>query len=257
MKIEFLGASSALASDYENNNFQSNIVIHTESKKKILLDCGTDIIHSSKKIGYQLTDYDAVYISHQHADHIGGLEQLAFSNYFSKSKKKIPFISQINVLFNIEKMITPSIKYIDDKECNLRDFFEVIPQQESGNFNLFNTQFKIVKHQHVSSPAGIMNSYGLIISDNSQPKAYITTDTNEIKVDLIKNLLSENPKIKIFHDCETINKTNVHVWYSELNKLDKNIKKSIYLYHTQPSVVPEWKKDGFAGLVKSGDVIEC
>jgi ribonuclease BN (tRNA processing enzyme) len=78
-KMIFLGSGSA----FTMKNRQSNaILIDSENKKSLLIDCGTDIRHSLAKINYSHRDISAVYISHAHADHAGGLEWLGFCSYF-------------------------------------------------------------------------------------------------------------------------------------------------------------------------------
>ena len=59
----------------------------------MLIDCGSDIKHSLFEQGLSHTDIDAVYISHLHADHVGGLEWLGFSKLFNDKKKPKLYIS--------------------------------------------------------------------------------------------------------------------------------------------------------------------
>ena len=73
-RLTFAGAGSAFTTDADN--FQSNMVIET-AEGRLLIDCGGDARHSTKALGLKPRDIDAVYISHLHADHIGGLEWLA------------------------------------------------------------------------------------------------------------------------------------------------------------------------------------
>lgn len=82
MKITFLGSGSA----FTMSNFQSNILIEND-KEKLLFDCGGDIRWSLKENGLSAFDIDGIYLSHLHADHIGGLEYIAFLTYFAKTLK--------------------------------------------------------------------------------------------------------------------------------------------------------------------------
>ncbi len=69
MKLTFLGSGSA----FTMNNRQSNMILEDDGKI-LLIDCGTDIRHSLHQQDLSYKDIDAVYISHLHADHIGGME---------------------------------------------------------------------------------------------------------------------------------------------------------------------------------------
>jgi ribonuclease BN (tRNA processing enzyme) len=82
MELVALGTGSA----FTLKNFQSNYLLKGE--KNLLIDCGGDIRFSLKEQNMSYKDIDAVYISHLHADHQGGLEYLAFCSYFDPSKKK-------------------------------------------------------------------------------------------------------------------------------------------------------------------------
>ena len=85
MKLTFAGTGSAfcMAAD----NFQSNMVLETtpsgeDRPQRLLIDCGSDARHSLRNLGFMPNDFDGVYISHLHSDHIGGLEWMALANYF-------------------------------------------------------------------------------------------------------------------------------------------------------------------------------
>lgn len=53
-----------------------------QNDKHLLIDAGTDIRFSLRRRDYSYKDIDAIYLSHLHSDHIGGLEYLAFASYF-------------------------------------------------------------------------------------------------------------------------------------------------------------------------------
>ena len=80
MKLLFLGTASGLGSD--PLNYQSNMLLLTDNGKKLLIDCGTDIRFSLTKANYTAEEIDAVYISHLHADHVGGMEWFALQRKF-------------------------------------------------------------------------------------------------------------------------------------------------------------------------------
>ncbi|MGL5034855.1 MAG: MBL fold metallo-hydrolase, partial [Microcystaceae cyanobacterium] len=60
MQLLFLGSGSAftLCSD----NFQSNMLFISESGRKLLIDCGTDIRFSLHKAGLSYQDITDIYI---------------------------------------------------------------------------------------------------------------------------------------------------------------------------------------------------
>src|SRR5688572_21348412 len=89
MQVTFIGTGSAFTLD----NFQSNMLLE-DSGKRLLIDCGGDARHALAKLGLGAKDIDALYVSHLHADHIGGIEWLGFSRYFREGPKPELFINE-------------------------------------------------------------------------------------------------------------------------------------------------------------------
>ncbi len=52
----------------------------------LLIDCGGDAHRSLARQGWTALDITDIYISHLHADHIGGLEWLGIVSYFARSR---------------------------------------------------------------------------------------------------------------------------------------------------------------------------
>src|SRR3990167_7935195 len=86
MKLIFLGSGSAFSPLKEN--FQSNMLLEAPSGKRLLIDCGTDARLSLAKFNLTHKHINAVYISHFHADHAGGLIWLGFSTKFDTPQQK-------------------------------------------------------------------------------------------------------------------------------------------------------------------------
>ena len=77
MKLIPLGVGGAFTSRFYHNNYIAEI-----GSKKLLLDAGTTLRTSIKEAGYSYLDIDAVWISHLHSDHVGGLEELILQRYW-------------------------------------------------------------------------------------------------------------------------------------------------------------------------------
>lgn len=86
MKIIVLSDNRAVSSDYETEHGLS-IYLETESYK-YLLDTGASeiFIRNAKKMNINLDDIDYVFLSHGHADHVGGL------NYFLEINQKAKIV---------------------------------------------------------------------------------------------------------------------------------------------------------------------
>lgn len=89
MKIIFLGVGEAFDENYPNN---SHLII-TE-KTKLLLDCGLTSAPQVWKFNPDPNLLDAIYISHQHADHFFGLPALFLRMWEGGRERDITVICQ-------------------------------------------------------------------------------------------------------------------------------------------------------------------
>ena len=236
------------------------MIVTSESGKILMIDCGMTapyIFRDEFKLNYQ--DIDALWISHLHADHIGGLEWLAFMRYFvpkkDESGKPIkPKLFMIPALMQElwESSLRGGLESVEGKIMNLTDYFECITVNENSSFVWENYRFTPVQTIHVMSGYVFKHSYGLLI-DGPTKKTFITTDTQFAPYQLRAFYIQAD---QIFHDCETLPfKSHVHAHYDDLNTLDKDIKAKMRLYHYQ-TVRETWEKDGFAGFVTKGQEFE-
>lgn len=253
MKLIFLGSGSAFTIGADN--FQSNMLLVSEQGNKLLIDCGSDIRFSLHAVGLSYLDITDIYISHLHADHVGGLEYVGFSTKFdSKCNKPNLHLSKELAGQLWENTLSGGMRSIEGDIADLDTFFEVHKIEHKGYFTWEGTQFNLVKATHVNNGYFIMPSYGLFFEVDGI-KVFLTTDTQ-----LCLNELGEFYKQAdiIFHDCGTseFSSGKIHAHYNELLTLPKKIRKKMWLYHYQPGPLPDAKKDGFCGFVKRGQTFE-
>jgi ribonuclease BN (tRNA processing enzyme) len=264
MRITFLGSGSAFCMD----NWQSNMLLEMEpcdgypDGVKMLFDCGGDIRWSLADHGLKATDIDAVYISHLHADHIGGLEYLAFVSYFAKTvrggrKPKLIGNSQLlkELWMSSLRGGLDSIQMID---ADMSTYFDILPIANSGTFNVGLNVFKTVQTIHVIADTSFVKSFGLIATlpaGESQKKVFITSDTQYAPSQLNDFIRSSDV---VFHDCETAKfASGVHAHYNDLKDLPADLKGKMWLYHyNNVAELPDAKADGFLGFVQKGQAFE-
>ena len=73
MKVTFLGAGSA----FSKRNGNSNILVES-GNTRLLIDFSLLCSQSLVTYGFSLQDITHLFITHLHADHISGLEEMAF-----------------------------------------------------------------------------------------------------------------------------------------------------------------------------------
>lgn len=281
MKITVLGAGSA----FSLSQYQSNFLLDFDGYK-MLFDCGSDIRWAMHDVKLGVNDIDGIYISHLHADHIGGLEWVALSRFFNKSLPKPDlYISEYLVDDLWSDCLKGGLSTYQGAILNLKDYFNVISIPEnsygfilgSGEVHL---QLIPVQTVHVMSGYKIMPSFGLLLKHYKltdpndtgvrckfeyidKPVVYITADTQYSPYQ-IRDFYAQADVI--LEDCETASfKSHVHAHYEDLKTLESEFKNKMWLYHynDQPWGCADFKAmqqmakhDGFLGFLTKGQVIE-
>lgn len=254
MKIKFIGVGSAFTTP---RYYQSNLLVFSRSGKKLLLDCGTDIRFSLSEYDISFRDpgsaIDAVYISHLHSDHIGGMEWFAIETYFGANPQKPRLFMEQKIMREMwENSLKGGLGCIEGKCMHLTDYFDCRPVGEGETFIWEGIQFTLVKMLHIKTGYKNFYSHGVLIKDMTDdgPMVFFTTDT-QFQPGLIASV-GEKADI-IFHDCETTPfKSMVHAHYTDLASLPLIIKRKMWLYHYQPDPEFQPEKDGFIGFVTKG-----
>ena len=130
MKIIPVGVGSA----FSMKNFQTNLLIECNGKN-MLVDAGTDIRFALKEQKKSYKDIDSLYVTHLHADHIGGIEYLAFCSYFDPSKDKIKLYGHRDVISRAwDSVWSGGLASVQGKVIGLHDYFEVHYLEDNGSF---------------------------------------------------------------------------------------------------------------------------
>lgn len=247
MRLMFLGVSSALTAGYKN--FNSNMLLTSKSGKNLLIDCGSDVKHALFEQNMSHNNIDAVYISHLHADHVGGLEWLGFAKYFIDKKIPTLFISYIikDKLWN--NVLSGGMSCLENSEASLATFFNVKPIMQDS-FIWEGIIFNLIRVRHSYNNNHEIPCFGLFIEFDKH-KIFITTDTRFCP-DILMPIFEKADLI--FHDCETSKQESMqHARYADLKLLPKKIKEKMWLYDYATNIdLPDVVNDGFKGLVVIG-----
>ncbi|MDA0710394.1 MAG: MBL fold metallo-hydrolase [bacterium] len=210
MDLEFIGIGSFFA----KNNFHNNLLIN----QNILIDCGFMAGHGLHASGRNFGQIEHIFVTHTHADHIGGLEECAFFSKFVKGGAK-PNIYVPSPL--AEKLwafsLRGGLEDIETGGASLSDYFNLIVVK--NEFEIEGVHFEVVRTNHVANRfcCGLMIDKRVLFSGDTQfDPAMVERHGEDAE--------------KIFHDCQFFT-GGIHASLDELSTLPKSIRQKTKLMH--------------------------
>lgn len=175
----------------ENKRLRSSVFIETKSNLNILVDTGPDL--RTQLLKENIKRIDAAILTHDHADHSHGIDDLRPFCFFQKTS--IPVYTHQDCI----KTMTPKFDYIFDQENFLKDRIKVGGGLPKLHFEEVDEgPCKILGKENMNlffNPHGYTKSIGLI----HERMAYII-DAQEINETNLELLSKSNIKILII-DC--------------------------------------------------------
>ena len=234
LELFFIGVGSA----FSKRLYQTNLLV-IKGKDHLLIDCGTRCPQAFFELGIPINEVENLLITHSHADHIGGLEEVALLGRYLNKRKPIMIINEMYQHILWDMSLRGGVAY-NEEEASLvltfEDFFDVIRPKiipdfprETFGAKVGNIDIKMVRTKHIpDSSSNWLSSFwscGVIIDD----RILFTSDTRidyEL-VDYYDNLYNFEA---IFHDCQFFS-GGVHASLEELNQLQAKYKNKIYISH--------------------------
>lgn len=250
MKLIFLGSGTAFT--VGAHNYQSNALLVSDDNKRLMIDCGSDARLALYELGLTYHDIADVYITHLHADHMGGLEWLGFTRKFDPHcDRPRLYISELIIEDLWKKSLSGSMESLEGQISQLDTYFDPRPVKENDTFIWEGIEFKTVQTVHIMNGYTLAPCHGLFFRAN-KTQVYYTADAQFCPQLLMHFYTAADI---IFHDCETAAKhSGVHSHFYDLATLPEEIKNKMWLYHYNPGMLPDAKEHGFLGFVKKGQV---
>ena len=259
LSVFFVGTGSAFSKRY----FQTNVLV-VKGDDHLLIDCGTLCPYAlEKNYGLDLKQINNILLTHPHADHIGGVEELALvDRYVKKQKGNLVITDEFKKLL-WDESLKGGLKVNEEGSLSLDDYFTQIKPEllqtepfEMYEANIGSINVKLFRTNHVTCDVtgDYQISYGVLIDD----KVLYPCDT-QFNPQQIDYLINKYPVKVIFHDCDISGYSEgVHASYAQLKTLPENIKAMTYLCHYNgraEEMNPE--EDGFRKFARPGVWYRC
>jgi len=263
MKITVLGCGNA----FSDKNFNQSFLLE-EGERKFLIDCGTRTPASIRNLNIDINTITDIYISHQHSDHCGGIEEFAFLRYDwmgmptryddeRRTKDYAPNLICNEILLKDlwEHSLKGGLDSMQGFDADLSTYFVPKPIKANQKFIWQGWEISLVQQIHIMTGSIIKNTFGLFIehsTDEDKQKVFFTTDAQYFQPEQVKVFYDRADLI--FQDCECVGcntkdkkmffKSGVHANYGQLAgwegvnamKLDSTTKRKLWLSHYQDFV---------------------
>jgi ribonuclease BN (tRNA processing enzyme) len=259
LDLTFLGAGGAFSKKF----YQNNLLI-VKGDAHLLIDCGTRAPEALGALGLSTAQVSNYLITHTHADHIGGLEEVMLVGRFGLHRKSVMVVSDKlkKILWNQSLQGGAAYNEIrkDGSYLEFEDFWEQIKpkairgaDRELCEAKVGGIELRLFRTKHIpdSAPdwASSLPSYGVIIDR----RILFTSDTR-YDPEMVQSLDAEYGFEAIFHDCQLFT-GGVHASLDELSGLPLAIRAKTRLMHYGDKIedyLPRIAKLGFVGIAEQG-----
>jgi len=256
MEIKFLGSGSAFVSTKEN--FHANALVSHEGKN-LLIDAGFHIAEALEFNGIALKDVNAIFLTHNHADHNGGLEYLGYRTFFDPDLEKPILVSDpkiLEVLWN--NVLRGNMGSLSGRRVQgLTEYFNIVAVPPRSTFEFSGVWYAPVRMPHVIDDYDEVPAFGLKWECNGIRYFF----SGDVMFDFWRLMPFWEYGHIIFQECEFYEYDNsVHSQFRFLKTIPEQYKEKMWLYHyslngkTYEELESMVLEAGFKGLVKRGQV---
>jgi len=200
--------------------FNTNLILEFDSGEFLLIDCGITASRSLETIGCSVLDVENLFISHLHADHIGGVEELALKAKLIKGRKINLHINR-KLVDSFWQSIRAGIEFTQVGQLALDDYFDV--HLHDDEFRLNGVNFSTCATQHVVG----MLSFDLAVAD------FLLTGDTLFSEEYIRGRAQAFKTV--VHDCSFNSHQRVHTYYEDLLH-HRELFRELFIIHYEDNI---------------------
>ena len=234
--LQMLGTGDAFAKNYYNNN-----ALLTDDNYTLLIDCGITATLAMQTIGKSFLDVTATLITHIHADHVGGLGELAHTLKHTYDDKMTLLLPESLVEPLWDYMIKEDL-FPKESVASLNDLFEVRTLKPGTKYPLSSSiTLELIRTPHIPGK----ESYSILLNNDIFYSADMT-----FQPELLLSLVRDRGVRKILHECQLKGSGVVHTTLKELMTLPEDVRRIVKLMHYSD------EKPNFIGLTGEMEFLE-
>ena len=234
LSLFFLGTGSA----FTKKNYQNNLLI-IKGDRHVMVDCGTRTSEAFTRLKTPLTAVDTFLITHSHADHVGGLEEvMLMGRYVARKKPSIVITKEYETLLweqTLRGGSAPNERHngstllFDDYWETIRPTPTKVLGREGYEITIGEMRLRAFRTRHYPEQAESWSdsfySLGLIIDD----RVFFSGDT-QFDSGLVEEAIAAYPIEAIFHDTQFFT-GGIHASLDEVLTLPAEVRKMTHLMH--------------------------
>jgi len=215
LQLQMIGTGNAFAKKYFNNN----ALLYADGYT-LLIDCGITAPLALNAAGKSFADLDAVLITHLHADHVGGMEELAFQMIYLHQRKMKLYVPESLIRPLWENCLKAGME--DDAHTGLDDYFDVVTMRLGEPAAICpGLTIELFASRHIPGK----DSYSLLFNGSYFYSADAVLDRG-----LIERLYRNGVRL-FLHDCHLGGDPKVHATLDQLLTLPREIQERTWLMH--------------------------
>lgn len=216
LTLQMLGTGNAFAKKYYNNN-----ALLYANEYTLMIDCGITAPLAMHELNKPMNEVDGLLITHLHADHVGGIEELAFQLKYVYQRKIDLFVPELLVEPLWENCLKAGMQ--DGGGHSLDSYFNVhLLKPSEAMFIRPDLKVEIIRTEHIPDKI----SYSLYLNDFMFYSADMI-----FQPDVLHTLIQDRQCTTILHDCQLHGHGAVHTTLDQLKSLPDELQQRIWLMH--------------------------